>query len=328
MSGALKIVMAQLNLLVGDIDGNTDKVIDSCHKAIEQHQADVIAFPELTLTSYPPEDLLLRPSIQLRISKALDRIINADLDIYCVIGYPANEDDRLYNALAVIYRGEVLGTYYKQYLPNYQVFDERRYFTPGKDPCLIKIRGKKVAFTICEDLWESGPVAQASKAGARLLVNINASPFHIGKQQERKTLLLRRSEEGNFPIVYVNLVGGQDELVFDGGSMAIDAGSGSSVETPLFSEGLFSLELNYTNKFHIAQEIAPDPMLIEAQIYQALVLGVRDYVNKNHFKGVVVGLSGGIDSALTLAVAVDALSNGRVQAVMLPFEYTSQLSPD
>ncbi len=330
MSGKLKIVMAQLNLLVGDIEGNTGQVIESCQAAISSSQADLIAFPELTLTGYPPEDLLLRPSLQLRIEKALQSILDAKLDIYCVVGYPHKEGEDLFNALAVIKNGELLATYFKQCLPNYQVFDERRYFVPGSKPCVLSIKDMQVAFTICEDLWEPEPTQQASEAGADLLININASPFHIGKQEERKALLHQRSEEGNFPIVYVNLVGGQDELVFDGGSLVTHAQSSQLLELPLFSEGLHEIEVAIQDDGNIklSSETAAAEIPEEEQIYNSLVLGVRDYVNKNKFKGVVLGLSGGIDSALTLAVAVDALGAERVEAVMMPFEYTSQLSLD
>jgi len=329
MSGKLKVVMAQLNLLVGDIDGNTDKLIASCQDAIDM-RADLIAFPELSLTSYPPEDLLLRPSLRLRVDKALERILDANLAIYCVVGYPQIEGESLYNALAVIRGGEILATYYKQCLPNYQVFDERRYFSPGSSPCLLKINGIEVAFTICEDLWEPEPVAQAAAAGAALLININASPFHIGKQDQRRELLRLRSEEGQFPIVYTNLVGGQDELVFDGGSLVVDSKSQRVFEASLFEESLVAVELGVSGDGSVVLESQSElkETTQEEQIYNTLVMGVRDYVNKNKFKDVVLGLSGGIDSALTLAIAVDALGNERVEAVMMPFEYTSQLSLD
>ncbi len=330
MSGKLKVVMAQLNLLVGDIEGNTSKIIASCQHVIETDQADLIAFPELTLTGYPPEDLLLRPGLQLRIDKALQRILNANLAIYFVVGYPQVEGESLYNALAVIQGDKILTTYYKQCLPNYQVFDERRYFSPGSDSCLLTINDIEVAFTICEDLWEPEPVAQASAAGANLLININASPFHIGKQGERKELLRQRSEEGQFPIVYTNLVGGQDELVFDGGSLVVDTASQRVFEAPLFEESLSVIELGVIDDGSVVLESQSERNDItqEEQIYNTLVLGVRDYVNKNKFRGVVLGLSGGIDSALTLAIAVDALGAERVEAVMMPFVYTSQLSLD
>lgn len=330
MTGKLKIVTAQLNLLVGDIDGNTDLVIQSARAAIEQHDADVIAFPELTLTSYPPEDLLLRPSLKLRIDKAIRRILDENLSIHLVIGFPEMVEGKLYNSLGVIRGNQILASYRKQCLPNYQVFDERRYFEPGGQACVMDISGIRVAFTICEDLWESGPVAQARDAGAELLININASPFHIGKQEVRRDLLRQRCSEGGFPILYVNLVGGQDELVFDGGSMLGLPSGDSRLLAPEFEDGLYPLEVSLDagrNCSIDAREWQQDEDT-QSQVYQALVLGARDYVNKNGFSGVVLGLSGGIDSALTLAIAVDALGKDRVKAVMMPFEYTSRLSLD
>jgi len=330
MSGKLKIILAQLNLLVGDIDGNTDLVIQSARNAIDEHGADLIAFPELTLTGYPPEDLLLRPSLELRIGKAVQRILDANLQIYCVIGLPELKDSKLFNNLTVIRAGEILASYHKQCLPNYQVFDEHRYFEPGHGPCVLEINQQRVAFTICEDLWEEAPVLQAREAGAQVLININASPFHMDKREERRELLQQRSREGNFPIVYVNLVGGQDELVFDGGSMAALPDGECRMVAPQFEEGLYPLLLECTEagECRIETQTSPENLEPEAEIYSALVMGVRDYVNKNKFKGVVLGLSGGIDSALTLSIAVDALGKNRVEAVMMPFEYTSQLSLD
>ena len=328
MSQQLKIVMAQLNFLVGDIDGNTKLVIKNAEKAIAEHNADVIAFPELALTGYPMEDLLLRPSLQIRIDKALAAIQKAKLSIAIVIGFPQLCDLNLYNALAIIENGVVSGRYFKQFLPNYQVFDERRYFTPGREPCVVEIKGAKCAFTICEDMWESLPIQQAKSAGAQLLININASPFHVNKLEERKRLLKTRSHEGCMPIIYVNLVGGQDELVFDGGSMAVDAEGECCVQAPKYDEGLYpvSVDINRGSSCGVITKKLVNQASIEEDVYRALVLGVKDYVNKNKFTGVVLGLSGGIDSALTLAIAVDALGSERVEAVMMPFEYTSELS--
>lgn len=328
----LKIVMAQVNLLVGAIQANTDRVLQIAREAIESHQADVVAFPELTLTSYPPEDLLLRPSIKHRVDKALQRLLDARLDIYMVVGYPLKEGDKLYNALSVIKSGELIATYRKQHLPNYQVFDERRYFDAGNQPCVVDIKGVPTGFTICEDMWQDGPTKQARDAGARLMININASPYHLNKVQERQELLKFRTHIGNMPIVYTNLVGGQDELVFDGTSMVVDANGKCKMLAPGFVEGLFAVVFELTGDpeepLRIAQQQIARQRSIEDDIYQALVLGVRDYVNKNGFKGVVIGLSGGIDSAVTLAVAVDALGSERVRAVMMPFEYTAQISKD
>ena len=332
MGRQLNIVMAQINLLVGDIDANTDAVIANARLAITQYSADIIVFPELTLTGYPPEDLLLRPSLKLRISKAIDRILKAGLDIYIVIGYPERAGNQLFNSLLLIKADKCLANYRKQFLPNYQVFDERRYFDSGNRPCIVKIAGVNIAFTICEDMWESEPVVQARAADAQLMLNINASPYHKYKLEERKILLRERSIEGRFPIVYVNLVGGQDELAFDGGSMVVAETGECHFQAPTFQEGLFPVAVDIAENGGRPctvplQAIAPS-LSLEAEFYQALVMGVRDYVNKNRFKGVVLGLSGGIDSALTLAIAVDALGAARVQAVMMPFAYTSQLSLD
>ena len=330
MAQQLTIVMAQLNFLVGDIDGNTDLVIASARRAITEQSADMIVFPELTLVGYPPEDLLLRPSLQVRVEKALAKILAANLDIFLVLGYPFRQSAKLYNALSVIKKRECLGVYLKQCLPNYQVFDEHRYFAPGSDPLVLELLGTRCAFTICEDLWESGPIQQAKSAGAQLAVNINASPFHINKLVERKELLSKRCKQAGFPILYVNLIGGQDELVFDGGSMAANAEGECCFLAPSYVEGLYSLEIlvSQDGRIEIPHKSIANKLDLEADVYLSLVLGVRDYVNKNKFKGVVLGLSGGIDSALTLAIAVDALGSDRVQAVMMPFEFTSQLSLD
>ncbi len=330
MAEQITVVMAQVNLMVGDIDGNTDIVLQNANRAMRDCGAHIIVFPELTLTGYPPEDLLLRPSLEVRINKALQRIKAANLDIVMVLGYPDREGGHLFNAAAVIKGSNCLGKYRKQCLPNYQVFDERRYFVVGNSPCVLDIEGVKVAFTICEDLWEDGPALQAHNSGAQLLINLNASPYHMNKLVERKEMLRKRSEAVKLPIIYANLVGGQDELVFDGGSMATDANGNCQLLAPSFVEGLYPVIVELpafdTASCNIPVQSIADHIELEADVYQALVLGVRDYVNKNGFKGIVLGLSGGIDSALTLAIAVDALGKERVQAVMMPFEYTSELS--
>lgn len=328
MTQQFKLVMAQLNLVVGDIDANTDRVIAQVRRAESEFGADMVVFPELTLTGYPPEDLLLRPSLELRISKALQTILAADLNAYVVMGYPRKQGDKLFNALAVIKGDKCVAIYHKQFLPSYEVFDEHRYFSPGDEACLLEIAGSRMAFTVCEDMWEAAPSLQAKEAGAQLLININASPYHLNKLQDRQSLLKARSRDSGCPIVYVNLVGGQDELVFDGASMVVDANGDCRVLAPGYEEGLYPVTITIDKQGECTipqQKLVPEQPL-ESQIYHALVLGVRDYVNKNGFSGVVLGLSGGIDSALTLAVAVDALGKDRVQAVMMPFEYTSQLS--
>ena len=328
MADSLNVVLAQLNLLVGDIDGNAERIITSAKQAFDNQSAHLIVFPELTLTGYPPEDLLIRPSLQARIERALEKILEADLPGYIVVGFPEQVNCSLYNTLALIKGRERLATYHKQCLPNYQVFDERRYFNPGNDGCVFQIHGTRVAFTICEDMWELAPIVQAREAGAQLLININASPFHINKLEERQQLLQQRATEGGVPVIYVNLVGGQDELVFDGGSMAVNSDGTCQFLAPSYIEGNYFLKVNVgaNGSCQIPEQNIASNHSLEEQVYDALVLGVRDYVNKNNFPGVVLGLSGGIDSSLTLAIAVDALGKERVQAVMMPFEYTSQLS--
>jgi NAD+ synthase (glutamine-hydrolysing) len=339
MAQHLKVVMAQLDLIVGDIDSNTELLLSSARRAIAEFEADLIAFPELTLTGYPPEDLLLRPSLQPRISNAIDQILAADLNIYLVFGHPLKEGDSLFNALSIIKGGKLLATYRKQCLPNYLVFDERRYFDAGSEPLVMEIAGSNIAFNICEDMWESAPIELVKSRCADLLININASPFSINKLSERQRLLKQQSIKGGFPIIYVNLVGGQDELVFDGGSMAIAATGECKYLAPRFEEGLYLVDIGLEKKDddstrHASSSLTIDsyniapPMSMEAEVYSSLVIGVRDYVEKNKFSGVVLGLSGGIDSALTLAIAVDALGAAQVHAVMMPFEFTSQLSLD
>jgi NAD+ synthase (glutamine-hydrolysing) len=331
MPQQLIVVMAQLNLLVGDITGNTQKILAAARHAQQDLGAGLIAFPELALTGYPPEDLLLRPSLELRVDKALQSILEADLDIYMAVGLPLQVNGALYNALSLIKGTQVLANYCKQSLPNYQVFDERRYFHAGHSPCIVDIAGLRVALTICEDMWDEGPTLQAAHAGAQLIVNINASPYHQDKILERTDLLACRARQAGAPIVYTNMVGGQDELVFDGSSMVVSAQGDVQVRASSFTEECVPVHLEMGDDGVLVcttmNSIAPLDTT-EQGVYKALVMGVRDYVSKNGFKGVVLGLSGGIDSALTLAIAVDALGQDKVHAVMMPFEYTSQLSQD
>ena len=324
------VVMAQLNFVVGAIDDNTTLLIDSARRAIAEFNAQFVIFPELTLTSYPPEDLLLRPSLAPRMKVAMDRILAAKLPTTLVFGYPESSDGKLYNSLAVVDHGKLLATYRKQCLPNYQVFDERRYFQAGNQPCVLEIHGLRLGFTICEDLWEEMPTQQFEHQSLDLLLNINASPFHRGKACERRQLLKRRAQAIGAPIAYVNLVGGQDELVFDGGSLAVDSVGNAVVQAPQFEAGLYPavFKLSSSGRYEPARVPCATQPNDLAQVYKALTIGVCDYVTKNGFKGVVLGLSGGIDSALTLAIAVDALGAHAVHAVMMPFEYTSQLSRD
>ncbi|AZT82895.1 NAD+ synthase [Marinobacter sp. NP-4(2019)] len=322
----LCVVMAQLDFLVGDIPGNTRAVIEATQKAHDEHQADIVVFPELCLTGYPPEDLLLRPSLEVRVSEALDTLCAANLKPAIVIGAPIRQSGLLYNSAVVIEGGELTGRYFKKFPPNYQVFDEKRYFAEGRETLVMPIHGVQVGITVCEDLWSDGPVEDAAAAGAQLILNLNASPYDIDKQASRKALLERKSRENRVSIVYVNLIGGQDELIFDGGSMVFDHSGRLDVEAPQFVEGLFPVHFLCEHPCQPVSQPLPEEPSLEANVYNALVLGVRDYVNKNGFKSVVLGLSGGIDSAVTLAVAVDALGSDRVRAVMMPFRYTSGMS--
>ncbi|KEQ17494.1 NAD+ synthase [Endozoicomonas numazuensis] len=324
MSAKLNIVMAQLNLKVGDIDGNTHRVIESAEQARDQHQADMVVFPELTLCGYPPEDLLLRPSMVLRIEQAVSKLA-AVKGIDLVMGLPAMGAHGLENQAVVLRDGQVVARYAKQHLPNYQVFDEKRYFIPGQKPCIFECKGVKLALTVCEDLWYQSPAKQALEAGADLILSLNASPFHKDKQSIRYETIRSRCHETGLPVLYVNLFGGQDELVFDGGSFAMNSNGQVAVRADYFTEGLYTACFDTSVKA-FDQEIVPELPSLHERVYKALVTGVRDYVNKNGFKGVVLGLSGGIDSALTLAIANDALGAERVQAVMMPFRYTSNMS--
>ncbi len=328
MAKQLKIAMAQLNFLVGDIVGNTKKIVEAAKNARFHLGADAIVFPELAITGYPPEDLVLRPRFLDLADNAIHEIKRSVKDIDIIVGYPAETAAGIYNAVAWIRNGEVLTTYYKQEIPNYGVFDEKRYFLSGEETCVVDIKGIPVGLTICEDIWFPGSVAQAARAGARLVINLNASPYHMNKTRERVEVLQQRVKENPLPIVYVNLVGGQDELVFDGESFVIDGTGKVCNRAPAFEEGVYIAEFNIDNNNNlqpVPTKVIQPRSEVET-VYQALVVGVRDYIEKNRFPGVILGLSGGIDSALTLAIAVDAVGADRVEAVMMPSRYTSQMS--
>lgn len=323
----LTLSLAQINVLVGDIPGNTRQVLAMAERAWREQQADAVIFPELVLTGYPPEDLLLRPSLAWRIDQALEELTAASLPLTLVVGYPRYRNGKLYNAAGVITQGKLVAEYAKQFLPNYQVFDEVRYFTAGDTPVVFDLGGIPTALSVCEDIWYPQPIQQARTAGAELMLNLSASPFHRDKQREREEIIAAQAQAAAMPVVYVNLVGAQDELVFDGGSVVINAEGDLAYRAPAFTEGLFPVQLQVQGGRVVCppQDVAASLDSL-ASVYQALVVGLRDYVGKNGFKGVVLGLSGGIDSALTLAIAVDALGADRVEAVMMPFRYTSELS--
>ncbi|MGO2561777.1 NAD+ synthase [Psychrobacter sp.] len=316
--------LAQSHFLVGDITTNADKMRSLALEARDQG-ADVIIFPELALLGYPPQDLLLRPSLSGRVKNALSSLSDID-DIVMIVGYPHVDHHGTFNSAAILHNGHQKGFYHKQILPNYGVFDERRYFDKGRNQVLFDYKGITIGLLICEDLWEKGPAADLKKQGADLIVSLNASPFEIEKQENRKTMLAKRSRENNLPIIYVNAVGGQDDLVFDGGSMAIQADGSVAHEAPRFMNQLTLATLDVKTAQFDNQDKEPLTLSRESEMYQALVVGLRDYVNNSGFKGIIVGLSGGIDSALTLCIAVDALGADKVYAVMMPYEYTSQIS--
>ena len=322
----MKLCMAQINTLVGDIGGNTQRVLE-VSAAQKAAGARLVVFPELTLTGYPPEDLLLRGDLLDRTEAALARLC-AELppDLAVIVGYPRGQDGVLFNSAGVISAGKLLAQYDKQCLPNYEVFDEKRYFAAGTEPCIVDVDGLSVGLTICEDIWHPEPAAQAKLAGAEILININASPFHRGKSSERLARVKSCAAAHQLPIIYVNQVGGQDELVFDGGSFAIDAQGELSVSAQTFLEAFPIVTVDRSSD----PRLVPGDTVAEREdldaVWQALVMGMRDYVDKNGFPGVVLGLSGGIDSAVTLAVAADALGPERIEAVMMPFRYTASMS--
>ncbi len=322
--------MGQINPVVGDVAGNVNKIISAAEIARDDFNADLIVFPELTLTGYPPEDLLLRPGLNKRVEKGLKKLKKKINGIAVIVGHTAGvSGEELYNAASLIADGKCLGTYFKHHLPNYGVFDEQRYFSEGKQACVVEYKGIKLGITICEDIWFPGPSAQALDAGAEIIVNLNASPFRQGKWLLREEQVKQRAVETGLPIIYVNQVGGQDELVFDGCSFAL-SGSGNMVaRASAWQEALsaISIQRDLNQRLSLHGDIATKESEL-AMIYQGLVLGLRDYVEKNHFSSVVIGLSGGIDSALTLALAVDALGAARVSTVMMPSRYTAQISLD
>lgn len=318
----LKIALAQLNFTVADLKANSAKIISAAEQAKQQH-ADVIVFPELCVTGYPPEDLLLRDDFIQHAQQAVDAIAAQVNDIDLVIGYPQRRDGDLYNAAVVLRNGQIIAEYHKNALPNYGVFDEQRYFKAGQQTCLFTVKNTRLALTICEDIWQTGIIATNRNAGADLILTLNASPFHAGKMQQREDIVCAQIKAAGIPLVYVNQVGGQDELIFDGASFVADAQGQIVFRAQEFVEQLSIVE--FVDQQPQANSIAQlyQPVVSE---YKALVLGIKDYVHKNGFQGALLGLSGGIDSALVLALAVDALGADKVEAVLMPSRYTQDMS--
>tara|TARA_Y100000590_G_scaffold62557_2_gene66964 strand:- start:9074 stop:10726 length:1653 start_codon:yes stop_codon:yes gene_type:complete len=333
----MRIALSQINVTVGDIDGNIDRILRRI-KSAKDLEVELIAFPELSITGYPPEDLIFKTQFVDDNLAALKRIVSASENIYVVVGYIDRDKDAIYNSAAIINDKTVIGTYRKMILPNYGVFDEQRYFTPGTEPTTYDINGIKTAINICEDIWsDNGPVETQSKSGAKLLININASPYHRGKREQREALLSRRAVDHNLALAYVNLVGGQDELVFDGTSVMVSTDGEVLARASQFSEDnlIFDISLEEdpsTKKCKVSnfdteknsRASLKEPMDDLEEVYSALVTGTKDYVNKSGFEKVIVAISGGIDSALVTTIAVDALGSENVVGLSMPSRYSSE----
>jgi len=323
------IALSQSNPVLGDLTKNAQLILDDA-KNSNAKGAKLLVTPELSLTGYPPEDLLLRDAFIQAVDRQLNQLAQ-DLASYpnlrVLVGHPQRTSAGLQNMASVLFGGKVIASYAKQKLPNHEVFDEVRYFEPGNDACVIDIDGTKVGILICEDAWHSGPAAQAKHAGAELLIVSNASPYHLEKQDLRQQMIKSIVLETGLPLVYLNAVGGQDELVFDGASFALNKLGELVMSLPHFKECLSLIEFKQDRGLSDLVKNTISPVIsTEAQVYDALVLGVKDYLNKNNFPGAIIGLSGGVDSALVLAIAVDALGADKVRAVMMPSRYTADIS--
>lgn len=324
----VKVALAQLDLAVGDVYGNAEKIIEYAGRARDELKADLVVFPELSVSGYPPEDLLFHAGLRYKVENAIADIRNKVFGIAVLIGFPEyDEDGCIYNACAVFEDGHAIAHYRKQRLPNYGVFDEQRYFQKGKHATVFKINGVRLGLNICEDIWSAEAIALSRSAGAECIVAINGSPYEIDSQVSREAQARSRVREVQIPMLYANMVGGQDELVFDGGSFAMDADGEISFRAPAFDEGLHLIQLEGTaSGVTVIASKSAELLGAEASVYKALVTGTRDYVRKHGFPGIVLGLSGGIDSALVAAIACDALGAEKVRAVMMPFRYTSDMS--
>ena len=327
MSTKIRIVLAQLNLPVGDIAGNLQKHMTAAITARDKLKADVIVFPELSLTGYPPEDLLLRKAFVAEAMAALNKFKSEIKNIYCLVGHPYSDNHHLFNACSLVYNGNIVAQYSKQKLPNYGIFDECRYFTAGTQSCVCRFMNCQPVSLFVKIYGSLGTTSDAAALGARIILAPNASPFESDKHEQRLSVLAKRAKHDKLAIVYVNHVGGQDDLIFDGGSMVVDDQGKLAQFAGFFNETLLPVDIETQGSPKIISTNAnTDIPFRDARIYQALVLSLRDYIEKNHFPGVLVGVSGGIDSALTLAIAVDALGKERVHAVMMPSRFTSDIS--
>jgi len=325
MSSRVIVAVAQINCTVGDLEGNSRRIVEAARTAAAS-RADILLTPELSLTGYPPEDLLLRRAFYGAVDAALVKLAAQLLqfpDLAVIVGHPLAREGQRFNAASLLEHGRVAGSYCKHDLPNYAVFDEQRYFTPDNRPFVFEVKGTRFAINICEDTWYPYAPEAARAAGAQVLLVPNGSPYHLGKTAERLDKMRQNVTRAGLPLVYSNLVGGQDELVFDGASFVLDASGQLVAMAPQFEEKV--LLATFVDGAPQPGDCAEHGTL-EAQAYGALCLGVRDYVGKNGFPGAIIGLSGGIDSALTLAIAVDALGADRLRAVMMPSQFTADIS--
>ena len=323
----ISVGIIQENPIVGDIEGNLNLAISAIEDLSSNGSPDIFLFSEMFITGYPPEDLILRDDLLKYAYDAVKKLSEVKPESFVVIGYPKKEGDLIYNCAGVLRNHSIITEYKKQELPNYEVFDEKRYFEPGSSPGIFEVSGLRVALSVCEDIWHEKVIKQAYDNKADLILNINASPYHLKKIENRKELLINHSSKYSLPIVYANQIGGQDELVFDGTSMAIDGRGKQVIQLAKFKKDLKTIIFEDKEgclEAH-SEMIIPDDNELE-EVYQALVVGARDYIEKNKFPGAIIGSSGGIDSALTAAIAADAIGADKVRTFMMPFEYTSDMS--
>ena len=324
----ISIGIVQENPIVGDIEGNLQLAINAIDKLSKQSSPDIFLFTEMFITGYPPEDLILRDDLLDASYEAVEKLCDVKPESFIVIGYPKKEGDSIFNCAGVLRNKSVITEYKKQELPNYEVFDEKRYFQSGKGPGIFEVNGLRVGLSVCEDIWHENVIKQLHEKKTDLILNINASPFHLDKIKERKVLISGHAINYSLPIVYANQVGGQDELVFDGTSMAMDGDGQQILQLEKFKEDYKIVNFTSDQEGKLSsekrEEIPEDKELEE--VYKALVLGAKDYIQKNNFPGVLIGSSGGIDSALTAAIAADAIGPEKVRTFMLPFKFTSDMS--
>ena len=327
MTKKISIALAQLDFVVGDISGNTELIIETSKKAKRQYNADLIVFPELSISGYPPEDLLLHSGFKKRILEASNKIQQEINGIDALVGYPEYQNGKIFNSCSVFSEKKEIVRYRKEALPNYSVFDEKRYFESDDNPVIFSVKGKKIGINICEDIWQEQAAIRSKDAGAELIIVINGSPYEKNGQEKREKVVKRLTEVTGLPFVYLNMIGGQDELIFDGSSFVMDKNGEIVYRAKSFEESIDLIEFEINDDGCSPLKSRVNKVLPQVEsIYKALVRGTRDYIEKHKFPGVVLGLSGGIDSALTLAIACDAIGSDKVRAVMMPYIFTSDMS--